>query len=267
VSWRAPLQLLGGLHYLVLSGRASWDAVAAAVRDEDEFLREWLAGERVQTNEVGRCWWLVPCFLEVARRTGFDVFDCVELGCSGGLNLIWDRYGYDYEHGSFPGEPMLCGEERRAVPLSPLPTVRSRVGVDAAPPDLRSEEGVRLLKSFVWADQLDRVERIDRAVAVWRDDPPPIVTGDLLDELPSLLARRRDDALLLVWQTAALNYLPRGRQTQVRELLERAREDGPLAFVETWQPLDGSHDYYGLFVDGDEVAHSDFHGAWIEWLA
>lgn len=266
VSWRVPLQLFGGLHYLVLAGRASWDHVAAAVGDEAEFLREWLAAERVQTNEVGRCWWLVPCFLEVARRTGFDVFDCVELGCSGGLNLLWDRYGYEYEHGSFPGAPVLRGDERSPVPLSPMPAVRSRVGVDAAPPDLRTDEGVRLLKSFVWADQADRIERIDRAVAVWRRDPPEIVTGDLLDELPSLLARRREGALLVVWQTAALNYLPRERQARVRELLEGARADGPLAFVETWQPADGSHDYYGLFVDGTEVAHSDFHGAWIDWL-
>jgi hypothetical protein len=70
-----------------------------------------------------------------------------------------------------------------------------------------------------------------------------------------------------VWQTAALNYLPRARQAEVRGLLEEARAGGPLAFVETWQPGDGSHEYYGLFVNGDEVAHADFHGAWIDWLA
>src|SRR5919109_246302 len=83
VDWRVPLQLFSGLHYLVLSGRASWDDVPGALHDKRDFLLDWLATERVQTNEVSRCWWLVPCFLEVARRTGCDVFDCVELGCSG----------------------------------------------------------------------------------------------------------------------------------------------------------------------------------------
>jgi hypothetical protein len=267
VSWRAPLQLFGGLHYLVLSGRASWDDVPAAVGDERTFLLEWLATERVQTNEVARCWWLVPCFLEVARSSGLDVFDCVELGCSGGLNLLWDRYGYEYEHGSFPGDLVLRGRERTPVPLSPMPTVRSRVGLDAAPPDLRTDEGVRLLKSFVWADQAGPLALIDRAVAVWRRDPPPIVTGDLLEELPALLARRRDDALPLVWETAALDYLPRARQAEVHGLPEDARAGGPLAFVETSQPVDGSHEYYGLFVDGAEVAHAEFHDARIDWLA
>ncbi|HVS84334.1 MAG TPA: DUF2332 domain-containing protein [Gaiellaceae bacterium] len=274
----APLQLFAGLHYLVLLGRGSWDDARALVRDEVEFLRGWLAEQHVQTNEVGRCWWLLPCFLEVARRTGAEAFDCVELGCSGGLNLLWDRHGYRYERGAWGASNslLLAGEERVSVPGSLLerqPVVRSRVGVDRDPPDLRDDEAVRLLQAFVWPGEHERLERLDAAVARWRKDPPPVVVGDMLDELPSLLARRRDDGLLLVWQTAALNYLPRERRDRVRELLAAAGEDGPLAFVETWQPLDGSHEYYGLFVQiwpgGErvEVAHSDFHGAWLEWLA
>src|SRR5207253_10585439 len=90
VDWRYPLQLFAGLHYLVLAGRASWEDVSAALRDEADFLGDWVATERVQTNEPRRCWWLVPCFLEVGRRTGAGTFDCLELGCSAGLNLLWD---------------------------------------------------------------------------------------------------------------------------------------------------------------------------------
>jgi hypothetical protein len=248
----------------VLSARASWDDVRAALRDEAEFLHDWVATERIQTNEVQRCWWLVPCFVDAARRRGADVVDCLELGCSGGLNLIWDRYGYEYVNGAFPGRPVLRGEERRPAPMpSALPRVRSRVGLDAAPPDLRTDEGVRLLKSFVWADQADRLERLDAAVELWRRDPPEIVAGDMLDELPGLLERHDDGVPLLVWQTAALNYLPRERQRGVRDTLAEAG----VAFVETWRPTDGSHDYYGLFVDGHEVAHAEFHGAWLDWVA
>ena len=277
VEWRLPLQLFAGLHYLVLSGRAVWDDVRPALRDEADFLRAWLADRHVQTNEVGRCWWLVPCFLEIARRTGVEALDCVELGCSSGLNLIWDRYGYRYEHGTWgDGDGLVLeGEERAPVPgelLRLAPVVRSRIGVDQDPPDLRDDDAVRYLKAFLWPGQHERLERLEAAVAVWREDPPEVVVGDLLDELPALLARRRDDALLLLWQSAALNYLPSDRRGRVRALLAEAGAEGPLAFVETWQPLDGSHDYYGLFVrvwpggERTEVAHSDFHGAWVGWL-
>jgi hypothetical protein len=145
------------------------------------------------------------------------------------------------------------------VAVAQAPVVRSRVGVDLAPADLRTEEGVRLLKAFVWADQEQRLADVDAAVEVWRRDPPEIVVGDMLDELPALLARGPN----LVWHSAALNYLPRDRRARVRELVA---ESG-AAFVGTEQPTDGSHDYYGLCVDGDEVAHAEFHGAWLDWHA
>jgi hypothetical protein len=238
--------------------------VGAALRDEAGFLDEWIATERVQTNEPRRCWWLVPCFLEVARRTGAETFDCVELGCSAGLNLLWDEYGYEYVGGTLEGSPQFGGDERgRPVPVETLPRVRSRVGVDLAPPDLHTAEGVRLLKSFVWADQEQRLADLDAAIDVWRRDPPEIVVGDLVDELPELLDRGRDDAVLLVWETAVLGYLLEERRQQARALIAEA----DCVFVRTGQPQDGSHDYYGLYVDGDEVAHAEFHGAWIDWLA
>jgi hypothetical protein len=264
VDWRYPLQLFSGLHYLVLAGRASWEDVGSALRDEADFLAEWVATERVQTNEPRRCWWLVPCFAEAARRTGADTFDCLELGCSAGLNLLWDRYGYEYAVRALEGSPVFRGEERgKPAPVEALPRVRSRVGVDLAPPDLHTEEGVRLLKAFVWAGQEERLADLDAAIEVWRRDPPEIVVGDLVDELPTLLGRRQDDGVLLVWETAALGYLPEERREHARGLLAAAE----CVFVHTGRPQDGSHDHYGLYVDDDEVAHAEFHGAWIEWLA
>jgi len=258
------LQLFAGLHYLVLAGRASWGDVGAGLRDEADFLSDWVATERVQTNEPRRCWWLVPCFLEVGRRTGADAFDCLELGCSAGLNLLWDRYGYEYATGVLSGSPVFRGEERgQPIPVAALPRVLSRVGVDLAPPDLHTDEGVRLLKSFVWVGQEQRLADLDAAIEVWRRDPPEIVVGDLLDELPGLLGRRGGDGVLLVWETATFGYLPEERRERARAMLMEA----DCVFVHTGEPRDESHDYYGLYVDGDEVAHAEFHGAWIEWLA
>src|SRR5439155_4806398 len=94
--WDAPLRLLGGLHYLVLGGDASWDDPPSAHAD---FLREFVRTQGVQTNEVQRSWVLLPCFLEIARRTGVDEIDLIEVGPSAGLNLVWDRYRYVYEQG------------------------------------------------------------------------------------------------------------------------------------------------------------------------
>src|SRR5207244_13477911 len=119
-----------------------WDALDAALDEEGEFLRRYAAERGVQTNEVQRCWVLLPCFLRVAERTGADVFDLVELGPSAGFNLYWDRYRYAYAADAWgPSDALLSltGEERGQVPqalLERTPSVRRRVGVDLDPVDV-----------------------------------------------------------------------------------------------------------------------------------
>jgi hypothetical protein len=275
-----PLKLLGGLHYLVLEGRASWDEVSRALEEQGEFLRSFVRDRSVQTNEVQRAWMLLPCFLEIARRTGAETFELIELGPSAGFNLLWDEYRYRYGAGTWGPEDAaleLAGDERRPVPAELLrlaPRVGSRIGIDTEPVDVTRPEETLLLKAFVWPDQQWRLELLDRAVEAVRRVRPPIVQGDLVDELPRLLSRRRRDAVTLVYQTAVLGYLPPERRDLVYDALEAAGKDGSLAYVGTHSPLDASQSYYGLGVqiwpgsgEREIVAHADFHGAWIEWLA
>jgi hypothetical protein len=276
--WDAALRLLGGLHNLVLRGEARWDDVGAALEQHAEFLRRFVAEQGVQTNEVQRCWMLLPCFLELARRTGASAFDVLEFGPSAGLLLDWDRYRYRFEAGEWgnPASPLeLVGEERRPVPgelLALRPIVRSRVGIDLDPVDVTTDEGALLLRSFVWADNKERLARLDKAIEALRQDPPELVRGDFVELVPSYLERRRDDALTVVMQIASAGYLDDEGRERLRETYATAGEQGPLALVGTSQPRDGSHRYYGLRItywpggESEIVAHADFHGAWLEWL-
>ena len=221
---------------------------------------------------------LLPCFLEVARRSGVEAFDVLELGPSAGLNLVWDRYAYEYARGRWgPADAplVLRGDERRAVPgalLELRPRVRERTGIDLEPLDLTDDEQLLHLKSFVWADQSDRLDRLDRAARVLRDDPPRLVRGDVVELLPEYLARRRDDALTVVFETAVLGYVDEDRRRRVYDSVETAAAEGPLAFVSAGQPADGAQTHYGLSVTTwpggarEIVLHANFHGAWIEWL-
>ena len=277
-AWDAPLRLLGGLHALVLSGRASWDDVDVALADHAEFLARAVAERPVQTNEVQRCWVLLPCFLELAMRSGYDQLDLVELGPSAGLNLMWDRYRYIYEAGEWGSTEaglVLSGEERRPVPaelLQVLLQVRYRTGIDIAPVDVTTEEGKLLLKSFVWPDQPHRLEMLDRAVATLREDPPQLIRGDIAEELPRVLTERRDGALTVVWQTAALGYLPDQGRERVRTALEAAAEEAPLAWISGGRSERSEQEWamkIRLWPGGDRelVAYADWHGAWLEWVA
>jgi len=273
--WRfdVPLRLLGGLHWLVLAGRASWDDVPGALAREREFLRRFVAEQAVQTNEVQRSWVLLPCFLEVARRTGADVLDLVELGPSAGLNLLFDRYRYRYaagEWGSSTGGLVLAGDERRPVPaeLFGRPVrVRERLGIDRSPVDASTEDGARLLRAFVWAGQDERLAQLERALAVLRRDPPQLVRGDFVELLPAVLERRREGALTVVFQFAAIEYLSPEQVGRLDEALDGAGRRGPLAFVTRARHVDGLE--LRLWPGGERaiVGRADGHGAWLEWLA
>jgi hypothetical protein len=52
--WDFPLRLLGGLHYLVLGGEASWDDVDEVLETRADWLARFAAEQPVQTNEIGR---------------------------------------------------------------------------------------------------------------------------------------------------------------------------------------------------------------------
>jgi hypothetical protein len=272
-TWDQPLRLLAGLHYLVLAGEATWDD---PLEQHREFLTEFVRTQGVQTNEVQRSWLLLPMFLRVAQRTGAEVFDLIELGPSAGLNLVWDRYRYLYEAGEWgpDNSPLtLSAQEKKPVPadlLALTPRVRSRIGIDSNPIDVTTDENARLLKSFVWAGQDDRLERLDRAIEALRTDPPELIRGDYVQELPDVLAARARDVLTVVFSTASLGYVDDAGNARVREVLEKTGSSGDMVFVSSGKGRTGEL-HWGMrivYYPGGErefAGEADYHGAWLDW--
>jgi len=265
-SWDAPLRLLGGMHYLVLGGEATWDDPPAA---HAEFLREFVRTQGVQTNEVQRSWVLLPCFLRAAELLGADELDVVELGPSAGLNLVWDRYHYVYDEavwGPDDAPLTLSGEQRTPLPaelLARVPRVVRRVGIDRAPIDVTTDEGSRLLQCFVWAGQDERLARLRQAIEAVRADPPELVRGDLAQELPRVLR----DVPTIVFQTAVFGYLDDATVLTVKSTLSEPGR--PLAFVTAGGGRTGEHVWgMRIFRPGHEreyLGEADYHGAWLRY--
>ena len=274
-----PIRLLGGLHYLALGdGIDPWTATHETIAEHRQWLSRFVAEQDVQTNEVGRCFALLPAFLGLARASGRRV-DLLELGPSAGLNLLVDRYGYRYRNGVWGAMDaiVLSGAELGRVPADLLAVelqVGRRRGIDLNPVDVSTDEGVRLLTSFVWADQWHRLERLRRAIDVARREPPELLHGDYVELLPQLLAERDRDALTIVFQTASTQYIEAERYQRVRDALRAAAEDGPLGWVST-QRFDEEDERgagYPLEValwprhDARVVARMGYHGEWLDYF-
>jgi hypothetical protein len=180
-----------------------------------------MRSRRTQTNEVGRCAVLLP-----ALPPG--PLALVEVGASAGLCLLLDRFHYDFgavRLGEASSPVRLRCALAGPAPLPPaVPTVVWRHGLDLRPIDARDPDATRWLLACVWPDHRERRHRLEAALAVARTQLPPVRAGDLVDDLPALLAEAPADARLVVFHSAVLNYVsPERRQAFADVLADASR--------------------------------------------
>lgn len=224
VGWEAAHLLLAGLHFWALkgsapelaaafpscggSGRGAGEAARSFLRRAPDAFWRRLSESFVQTNEVDRsvAWMLAAAGAFGPRELPFHL---VELGTSAGLNLIGDRLphacGFEGVDGG-PGEPP--GDWDRPGPLL------TRTGLDLRPRRLADAEDRLWLKACVWADDLPRLERLDRAIELFLGlegaRGGPTLERCSFSLAPAWLARHRPaepGAGLLVFNSIATVYL------------------------------------------------------------
>jgi hypothetical protein len=236
---------------------------------------------RTQTNEPARCAVLLPALAALPQPLAL-----LEVGASAGLCLLPDRYAYDYAghrigDGARPpaAHPVLRCLPEGPVPLPDgLPEVVWRAGLDLAPVDVRDDEAVRWLELLVWPGEEYRLDDLRGAVAVARADPPRVVCGDLIEDLPALAAQAPPDATLVIFHTAVLAYVPSaGRRAfadSVRQLdaVWLANEEPRVLGLEgrgpqlaAGPPPEPPYDM-ALARDGRVIAWTDGHGTAVRWL-
>ena len=232
------LRMLGGVHVLVLTGRApelaefyptaggsadagpgaalAWPAMRGVLDEHAEEIRSWL--ERPpQTNEVGRGAALAGALCYLAAEAARPV-RLVEIGASAGLNLRADRFwisgaGVSYGDRSSPVR-MPDGWLGRPPPVRPVDVV-SRTGGDLTPVDPLSEEGRLLLSAYIWADQVARMERLRGAL-----DLAAQIPADLRAEPASATIagiRLVPGTWTVLWHSIMQQYLDAEQSREVAE--------------------------------------------------
>jgi hypothetical protein len=286
------LRFMGGVHRLVLAGRAQelarhypsaggtperatlWDDFVATVAESQDALHD-LMQQTVQTNEVGRAAALLGGWLTIARECDGLPVCALEVGASAGLLLRWDHYRYEHSSGSWgdPVSPVRLRHPWRgdAPDLSATVAVVERRGCDRNPLDPTSDAGRLTLESYLWADQLDRVARLRAAIEVACRVPAAVDEADAPVWLAEQLAHPRHGVVTVVYHTIVMQYLSDAARAEVEQLIrqagERARRDAPIAWL-SMEPGDDAADVrLTIWPDGGErlIARSGFHGADIEW--
>lgn len=188
---------------------------ATFCREHRDQLAHLVATRATQTNEVGRCAGLLPGLASVAGGAGRPLA-VLDIGTSAGLNLLFDRYGYDYVPGHRAGAAtspvtVRC-EVRHGTPPLSTPRVAARAGLDRAPVNLANDDAALWLLACQWPDHLDRFATLRAAIDLARTepDPPALISGDAVADLPGAVATLPDDddahlCLVHSWMAAYLD--------------------------------------------------------------
>jgi hypothetical protein len=282
-----PLRLAGGIHALWQSGaapelapvfeRGAGDAalMRAVLAKHDDALMPWLDGPP-QTNEPGRSAQLMTGLLEIARRHGPKI-ELLEIGSSAGLNLLIGRYRIDLPGVSTgPADsPVVLAPEWRGPPPAPGPIeIVSARGVDIAPVDATTDEGAGRLLAYIWADHHVRFDRMAKALAMMRADPPRLDAGHAADWVEARLAEPQEAGVTrvlmhsIVWQ-----YIDPAGQQRITAAMEaagaRATAERPLGWVRVEADRTiNQHDITLRSWPGHDASvlygHAHAHGFWVE---
>lgn len=258
-----PLRLLGGLHRLVLDGRApalrrwypstggTWDARSAwpeilrSAAAHGDALRGALE-QPPQTNEVGRSAALIGGLLRINREFQLPI-RLFEIGSSAGLNLRADRYHYRYAGGQWgPSDsPVAIDDAWLGAPPPGGPEgivqIVERHGYDIAPIDVTGSDGELTVLSYVWPDQGARLNRLRGAIAVARNVPARLEQRSAADAVAGLTLA--EGALTVLWHSITWQYLPDSERAGIRDavntLIERAGPRSPFAHLTLEPARDG----------------------------
>jgi hypothetical protein len=153
---------------------------------------------------------------------------------------LLDRFRYDYGStrigpASSPVRLRCAVSGRAPIPAAP-PEIVWRRGIDLQPIDVRDDDAVRWLLACVWSDHAERRRRLEEAIRVARSAPPVVAAGDLVDDLPDLLAQAPTQATLVVFHSAVLGYVSPDRRAAFAGVLTEMSRHREVVWISNEAP-------------------------------
>jgi hypothetical protein len=252
-------------------------------------IRATILARATQTNEVGRLATLLPAFARIAQA-GIEQgaerdrpLALLEVGASAGLCLYPDRWGYawrtDGGEVTLGAAPRLSCRVKGDAPLPHrLPSVGWRGGLDLHPLDVADADEMAWLEQLVWPEHEDRRATLREAVRVAQADPPRLVRGDLLTDLPVLVERAAEHGTVVVFHSAVIAYLEPSDRELFDASIRALVADGACHWVSnegkrvlpsvtaTGPEIPEEKQTFVLGIDGRAVAHTHGHGRSMRWF-
>ncbi|MGE0387594.1 MAG: DUF2332 domain-containing protein [Gammaproteobacteria bacterium] len=177
----------------------------------------------LQSTMPGRVSYLLPALAHIGRQAGAPLA-VIDVGCSAGITTIADCFACDYGGGVRLGAAdarLTVGCELQpgseALPAAPV-RIAARLGLDLNPVDVADEAACRWLLAQLPPEPRVDQQELAAALAIRRDTPLRVVTGDALALLPTLAAEL--DGPLCVMHASVLYQWPEPLRDALDAILE-----------------------------------------------
>lgn len=299
---QAGFQVASGLEVRI-DNQAVFGAFKEFALENQDAIKHILQTRFVQTNEVRRCTGLLPAFNLVFEDGGSKPLALIEIGCSAGLNLLFDKWSYLY---TFKDGTMvfLGDQEQETIVLecdiksdttaeiipAAMPVVQKRIGLDLHPVDLSISDELDWQKALIWPEHNERLERMEKASAIRAKQLLELIEGSVFDILSDFIAKHFPE-LKKAGPESDLNVVPvlpearticffhayviqqwtkEERQDFLDLLLQRSYGESfyliSLAFIDERGPLLEISKFHKGAVVTELLAKAEPHGKWLEWL-
>jgi hypothetical protein len=290
-----PLRLAGGLHALVRRGSlpglaalypphalpdvdALQNVLAEVLPEAQADLMTWL-DLPPQTNEPMRSAPLMAGLLVIADYTGGLPLALYEVGASAGLILVLDRYRHRLgttTAGAGKSPVLIAPEWEGSSPPGARLRIVRRQGSDLEPLDVTDPGDRERLLAYVWADQADRLARVEAAIDIAARDPPRLDRGEAAEWTERTIDVAPEAGMTRVLMHAvAMQYAGQDTRERICSHAERvgrqATAEAPFAWLRF--EADPEFDDQGslrltLWPDGREevLAVGDTHGERLRWM-
>jgi hypothetical protein len=259
-----PLLFAGAIHQQVLQGNAPEltrfyascggafapdqandlaIAITTTLSQRHQQMVPFLSQAIIQTNETSRGMaWLLPVLAHWQKAR--PAVTLIELGCSAGLGLVADGYGYQMagpaaQVWTQKGDPCFkialsgAGAKHTFSSLNELPdlsaAITHRIGCDLNPLDCKEENQKRILEALIWPDNAPRLARLRAAIETQARYNVRFKRGDMVACVEHLSERGvAATPMVVVFNTVASCYLGNDHYAALRRAIGAAF-NGPWA--------------------------------------
>lgn len=259
-----------------------WAAADPFLKAREPWVRDFMKSPP-QTNETGRATGLACGFLWTAARSP-QPFHMLELGASAGLNLNWEKFAYAHPPWgrASSGGPAIPTVVTGNVPNWRDIAIAARAACDQNPLDPADPDARLRLRSYIWADQSARMDRLNAALDLARATAVAPEKADAAEWVKRKLAGELPLGTSVVYHSIFFQYPPRDVRNAIRYNIEeagaRTTSDRRLAWVrfEPESVIGGQREHirYVLNVvlwdagrrSEETLAEVDPHGRFMTWF-